>query len=87
MMHHVTIIVTMKPHVVRAGEFKTKCLELMDQVAATGRPVVITKRGTPVARLEPVVKRPATLRGFMQAKIEIAGDIVGPIETEWDAMR
>ena len=84
---HMTIIVTMKPQSVPAGEFKAKCLELMDRVAATGRPIVITKRGTPVARLEPVVRRRATLRGFMRAKIEIEGDIVGPVDAEWDAMR
>jgi PHD/YefM family antitoxin component YafN of YafNO toxin-antitoxin module len=29
----------------KAGEFKAKCLAVMDEVAATGEPVVITKRG------------------------------------------
>lgn len=37
-----------------AGEFKAKCLRLMDQVAATGERIVITKRGKPVAELGPV---------------------------------
>jgi prevent-host-death family protein len=82
-----TIIVTMKPRVVPAGEFKAKCLELMDRVAATGRPVVITKRGTPIARLEPAVRRRATLRGFMKGRIEVIGNIVEPIEADWDALR
>ena len=36
-----------------AGEFKAKCLKIMDEVAATGVPVVVTKRGKPVVRLEP----------------------------------
>jgi prevent-host-death family protein len=35
-----------------AGEFKAKCLALMDEVAATGDEIVITKRGKPVARLK-----------------------------------
>jgi len=39
---------------VSAAEFKAKCLRLMDEVAETRQPVVITKRGRPVARLEPV---------------------------------
>jgi len=32
-----------------ASEFKAKCLKIMDEVAATGEPVVITKHGVPVA--------------------------------------
>ena len=35
----------------KAGEFKAKCLKVMDEVLATGEPVLITKRGKPVARL------------------------------------
>ena len=30
---------------VPAGEFKARCLKLMDEVRATRRPIVITKRG------------------------------------------
>jgi prevent-host-death family protein len=39
---------------IAAGEFKAKCLAVMDEVQATGQPVVVTKRGKPVARLTPV---------------------------------
>ncbi len=39
---------------VPAGEFKQKCLALIDQVAATGTPIIISKYGTPVARLVPL---------------------------------
>ncbi len=37
-----------------AAVFQAKCLKLMDEVARTGRPVVITKRGRPAAQLAPV---------------------------------
>ena len=37
-----------------ATEFRAKCLALIDEVAETGREIVITKRGKPVARLVPV---------------------------------
>ena len=37
-----------------AGEFKSRCLKVMDQVRATRQPVVITKRGRPVAKLVPL---------------------------------
>jgi prevent-host-death family protein len=38
---------------VMASEFKAKCLKLMDQVARSGEPILITKKGKPVSRLEP----------------------------------
>lgn len=37
---------------IKAAEFKAKCLRLIDEVAATHEPRVITKRGKPVAGLE-----------------------------------
>ena len=43
-----------KATVVPAGEFKQKCLAIIDTVATTHEPVVISKRGKPVARLVPV---------------------------------
>ena len=39
---------------IAAGEFKQKCLALIDQVAATGVPIIISKYGKPVARLMPL---------------------------------
>ncbi len=39
---------------IAAGEFKRKCLALIDQVAATGAPIIISKYGKPVARLMPL---------------------------------
>ena len=39
-----------------ATEFRARCYGLMDEVAETGREIVITKRGKPVARLVPFWK-------------------------------
>lgn len=75
------------PERIAAGEFKARCLELMDDVAATGRTIVITKRGAAVARLAPVVERAETLYGFFGGEIEIEGDIVGALDVEWHALR
>ena len=36
-----------------AAEFKARCLELMDHVRETGAEYIVTKHGTPVARLVP----------------------------------
>ena len=63
-----------------ASEFKAKCLKIMDEVAATGEPVVITKHGIPVAQLVPAVQKPETLFGALQGSITILGHIVGPID-------
>ena len=35
---------------IAAGEFKAKCLKLMDEVAEKRKTLVITKRGKPVAQ-------------------------------------
>ena len=71
---------------IKASEFKAKCLQLMDEVAEGGEPIVITKNGRPVAQLGPVVSRPRTLFGLHEGQIEILGDIIAPIDVEWEAM-
>ena len=69
---------------VPAGQFKARCLALLDQVAETGEPVVVTKRGKPVARLLPVEDADLhPLRGSVLRET----DLVSPIEVEWNATR
>jgi prevent-host-death family protein len=38
---------------VAAGEFKIHCLAVLDEVQSKRQPVLITKRGKPVAKLVP----------------------------------
>ena len=71
---------------IKAGEFKAKCLELMDWVAEGREEIIITKRGKPVAKLVPVVQQlPAELLGCMQGTVEILGNIVEPLDVKWEA--
>ncbi|HEV3037417.1 MAG TPA: type II toxin-antitoxin system Phd/YefM family antitoxin [Candidatus Angelobacter sp.] len=72
-----------------AGEFKAHCLAVMDQVRATREPVVITKRGRPVAKLVPVEEKPSKFLGRLQGVVKILGDIESPIEPleSWKALR
>ena len=73
---------------VPAGEFKARCLKLMDEVRATRRPIVITKRGKPVAKLVPVEEEAPTIFGRLKGTVTIHGDIVGPIDDlDWHAER
>ena len=70
---------------IEASEFKDRCLKLMDEVADTGEGIVITKNGRPVSCLVPYRERPKTLFGIDRGRLEILGDIVSPIEVEWEA--
>lgn len=61
-----------------AGQFKARCLKIMDDVQSTREAVVITKKGRPVAKLVAVETRPRDVFGCMKGEIEIVGDIVSP---------
>ena len=72
--------------VIPAGEFKARCLQLMDEVQETGRCVVITKRGRPVAKLVPVAEAGARdVFGCMRGTVRVVGDLVLPLEEPWEA--
>jgi prevent-host-death family protein len=74
-----------KTKTMAAGEFKAKCLKVMDQVQARRETVIITKRGKPVAKLIPIEEGQDPIFGFLKGKGKITGDIVGPILSleEW----
>ena len=70
-----------------AGEFKAKCLALLDEVAETGEEIIVTKRGKPVARVVPApVEDP---------RKKLAGSILWQAEDivefdtseDWEALR
>ena len=69
----------------KASEFKSKCLKLMDEVAENGGEIVITKNGKPVAKLTAFHERPKTLFGIDKGRLKITGDIISPIDVEWEA--
>jgi prevent-host-death family protein len=70
---------------ISAAEFKTNCLRLMDEVAQRRVPIVITKRGKPVAKLVPISEAPIDIFGRMAGTIRICGDIIGPTGEIWEA--
>ncbi len=63
----------------RASAFKARCLKVMDDVRATGEPVVVTKRGAPVVKVIPMESEESELFGFMAGEFVIAGDIESPL--------
>ena len=70
-----------------AGEFKAKCLKLMDEVQNLHHEIVITKYGKPVAMLVPArpeKKSKDSIVGFMKDSVQIYGDILSTGES-WNA--
>ncbi len=74
-----------KPKQIPAGEFKSKCLKLMDEVQSSKTPLVVTKHGKPVVTILPFEERRPFPFGFMRGQITIKGDIVGPTGEVWNA--
>lgn len=61
----------------------------MEDVNNTREPLLITKKGRPVAKLVPADHAPEDIFGCMRDAIEIVGDIESPIvpADEWEASR
>lgn len=75
---------------ISASDFKAQCLTILDEVAQTGMPVVITKRGHEVAQLFPVIStEPTYPQHTLFGSVEVVGDITGPAvdPDDWDANR
>lgn len=58
------------------AEFKAKCLELLEDVAASGNEYVVTKRGRPMARIVPIAPRARSSFGAWKERMEVVGDLV-----------
>jgi prevent-host-death family protein len=61
------------------SEFKAKCLAILDEVQKTQEPILITRRGSPIAEVSPPSPRSTSgWIGSMMGRMEILGDIVSP---------
>jgi prevent-host-death family protein len=65
-----------------AGQFKARCLAILDEVQRQRRGIVVSKRGKPVARVVPVEDADAgdSLRG----SVLYEGDLVSPLSERWN---
>ena len=71
---------------IAAGDFKARCLKLLDEVAETREPLVITKHGLAVAKLVPMPPD-QELFGALAGSVLAEGDILSPLDNDWDADR
>lgn len=70
------------------SKFKATCLAVIDQVNRSGEPVLVTKRGKPVAEVIPASSSPTQARrlGQLADSGRIVGDVISPIaEDAWEA--
>jgi len=72
------------------SKFKARCLAVLARVNRTGKPVLITRFGEPVAEIIPPTSsaRPERWLGSFRASGRIVGDIVAPVtdERDWEAL-
>jgi prevent-host-death family protein len=76
--------------VIAISKFKATCLAVLERVGRTGRPVLITRRGEPIAEVvppRPPLREPGWL-GSLATRATIVGDVVEPIvpSDEWEVL-
>lgn len=72
--------------VIAAGDFKARCLKLLDEVAETREPLVITKHGKAVAKLVPMPPE-QDLFGALAGSVLFEDDLIAPLDEDWEACR
>lgn len=81
----------MENEVVTISKFKATCLALLDKVKRTGQPILVTKRGEPIALVSspPKPERPPSWVGSFRHKGKIVGDVMAPVldESEWEILK
>ncbi len=72
------------------SEFKATCLEVLDNVCKSGNPILVTKRGEPIALVTPppFSQKKKSWLGMYKGQIKILSDIVSPAvdENEWETL-
>ena len=69
---------------IQASDFKARCLRILDEVAASGEPVTITKRGRVVARLIPAGACDEDPLHALRGSVRITGDVLEPVVRDQD---
>lgn len=72
------------------SKFKASCLAILERVRTTGKPVLVTKRGVPIAQLlpPPLPATKGSAFGCMAGTAKEIEDIIPPLpETDWEVLR
>jgi prevent-host-death family protein len=72
------------------SKFKATCLEVLERVQRTRKPILVTRFGRPIAEVNPPspAQRKSTRLGAMAGTVRVKGDIVSPAAGpgEWEAL-
>lgn len=71
---------------ITASQFKARCLGLMDAVASSGEPLVITKNGVPVAELHPCRGTRRSSPFGLHPATQLLGDVIAPLDEPWSVL-
>ena len=76
--------------VMAISKFKATCLAVLERVRSTGRPILVTRRGEPIAEVIPPRPpvREAGWLGSMATHATVTGDLVEPVvpAADWEAL-
>ncbi len=75
---------------VNVTEFKSHCLQLLEEARRTGEPIEVIKRGKPLATVIPAPSTATYRPGMFRDSVKIVGDILvdgSNLGIEWDAMK
>ena len=70
---------------IQAGKFKAQCLALLDSVANSHIPLLITKHGKPVAKVVPAEQQDFNIKKPLKGSVVFLGDVLSPIDETWEA--
>jgi prevent-host-death family protein len=70
------------------SRFKATCLAVLERVRRTGEPVLVTKRGEPLAEIVPASRSAEDKRslGVLAGTGRIVGDVVSPPDGDWEVL-
>jgi PHD/YefM family antitoxin component YafN of YafNO toxin-antitoxin module len=72
------------------SKFKATCLEVLERVRRTRKPILVTRFGESVAEVTPPsnLQRKGTRLGSMVGTVRIKGDVISPISDaeDWEAL-
>ena len=63
------------------SKFKATCLDVLEEVSRSGRPVLVTRHGEPIAEIVPSSRPPesGSWLGAARGTGRIVGDLVEPV--------
>ncbi len=77
--------------IIPISKFKATCLALLDRVKKTGKPILVTRKGEPIAQVipPPIPEKSADWLGSFKSSGKIVGDIISPAseEEDWEVLR